>query len=52
VGKPLSASAPVGDPFECLGMGFVELDSSESGKKYALVFQNYLTEWPEVICCG
>jgi len=47
VGKPLLVSVPVGGPFECLGMDFVELDPSESGK-YALVFQDYLTKWPEV----
>ena len=48
VGKPLLVSVPVGGPFECLGMDFVELDLSESGKRYALVFQDYLTKWPEV----
>ena len=29
-------------------MDFAELDPSESGKKYTLVFQDYLTKWPEV----
>ena len=29
-------------------MDFVELDLSEIGKRYALVFQDYPTKWPEV----
>ena len=47
MGKPFLVSVPVGGPFDCLGMDFVELDLSESGKRYALVFQDYLTKWPE-----
>ena len=39
VGKPLLVSVPVGGSFECLGMDFVELNLSGSGKRYALVFQ-------------
>ena len=37
---------PVGGVFECVGMDFVKLDSS--GNRYALVFQDYLSKWPEV----
>ena len=29
-------------------MDFKEMDVSEDGNKYALVFQDYLTKWPEV----
>lgn len=29
-------------------MDFVELDKSTAGNCYALVFQDYLTKWPEV----
>jgi len=29
-------------------MNFKELDISHSGNRYALVFQDYLTKWPEV----
>ena len=29
-------------------MDFKELDISHSGNRYALVFQDYLTKWPEV----
>ena len=41
-------SIPVGGPFDCIGMDFVELDVTEDGNRYALVFQYYLTKWPEV----
>ena len=39
---------PVGEPFECVGIDFKELDISHSGNKYALVFQDYLTKWMKV----
>ena len=39
---------PVGGPFECIGMDFVELDRSHKGNQYTLVMQDYLTKWPEV----
>lgn len=47
-GKPPLVSIPVGGPFDMIGMDFVELDVSKSGNKYALVFQDYLSKWPEV----
>ena len=31
-----------------IGMDFVELDVSKSGSRYALVFRDYLSKWPEV----
>ena len=46
--KPPLKCILVGGPFECLGMDFKEIDVSEDGNKYALVFQDYLTRWPEV----
>ena len=46
--KPLLVSVPVRGPFECLGMDFVEFDLSGTGKRDALVFQDYLTKWPEM----
>jgi len=39
---------PVGGIFECVGMDFVELGLSSSGNRYALVFKDYLSKWPEV----
>ena len=47
-GKPPLVSIPVGGPFDMIGMDFVELDVSKSGNRYALVFQDYLSKWPEV----
>ena len=47
-GKPPLVSIPVGGIFECVGMDFVEFDLSSSGNRYALVFQDYLSKWPEV----
>ena len=29
-------------------MDFKEMDVSKKGNRYALVFQDYLTKWPEV----
>ena len=47
-GKPPLVNIPVGGPFDMIGMDFVELDVSKSGNRYALVFQDYLSKWPEV----
>ena len=46
--KPPLVSIPVGGPFECLGMDFIELDPSTSGNRYALVLQDNLNKWPKV----
>ena len=46
--RPALVSIPVGGPFECIGMDFVEMDRSRDGNRYALVIQDYLTKWPEV----
>ena len=46
--KPPLKSIPVSGPFECIAMDFKEMDLSRSGNRYALVFQEYLTKWPEV----
>ena len=47
-GKPPLVSIPFGGPFDMIGMDFVELDVSNSSKRYALVFQDYLSKWSEV----
>ena len=47
-GRPPLVSIPVSGPFDCIGMDFVELDMSKQGNRYALVFQDYLSKWPEV----
>ena len=46
-GHPL-VSIPVSGPFDCIGMDFVELYLSKQDNRYALVFQDYLSKWPEV----
>ena len=46
--RPPLKSIAVGEPFECIGMDFKEFDVSDGGNRYALVFQDYLTKWPEV----
>ena len=46
--QPPLKSTPVGGPFECIGMDFKQMDMSRRGNRYALVFQDYLTKWPEV----
>ena len=47
-GKPPLVNIPVGSVFECVCMDVVELDLSSSGNRYVLVFQDYLSKWPEV----
>ena len=47
-GKPPLVSIPVGSAFDCIGMDIVELDKTRDGNRYALVFQDYLSKWPEV----
>ena len=47
-GRPLLKSIEVGHIFECIGMDFLEMDTAKSGNRYALVFQDYLSKWPEV----
>ena len=39
---------PVGELLQCMVMDFKEMDTSTDGNRYALVFQDYLTKWPEV----
>ena len=45
---PPLKSIPVGEAFECIGMDYKEMDISTRGNRYALVFQDYLTKWPDV----
>ena len=41
-------SIPVGEPFACIGMDFKEIDESFDKNRFALVFQDYLSKWPEI----
>ena len=46
--RPTLKSITVGGPFECVGMDFKEMDKSRARNRYALVLQDYLTNWPEI----
>ena len=46
--NPELHSIPVGEPFACIGMDFKEMDESYDRNRFALVFQDYLSKWPEV----
>ena len=46
--RPPLVSIPVGGLFDCIGMDIVELDKTKDGNRYTLVFQDYLSKWPEV----
>ena len=35
-------------PFHCVGVDVLQLPASAHGNKYAIVFMDYLTKWPEV----
>ena len=51
IGKPLHPSLaplPVGGPLDRVGIDVVQLPTSRMGNKYAVVFIDYLTKWPEV----
>ena len=51
IGKPLHpplTPLPVGGPFDRVGVDVVQLPTSRKGNKYAIVFVDYLTKWPEV----
>ena len=50
-GTPSLVSIPVGDPFECAGMDFVDFGKNSAGDCYAIVFQDYLTKWLELYIC-
>ena len=46
--NPELHSIPVGEPFTCIGIDFKEMDESYDKNRFALVFQDYLSKWPEV----
>ena len=46
--KPLLTPIPVGGPFDRVGVDVVQLPVTQKGNKYAVVFMDYLTKWPEV----
>ena len=46
--KPMLTPIPVAGPFDRVGVDVVQLPKSQNGNKYAIVFVDYLTKWPEV----
>jgi len=46
--KPPLSPIPVAGPFDCLGVDVIQFPCSYDGNKYAIVFMDYLTKWPEV----
>ena len=50
-GKKLKAPLvpiPVAGPFDRVGVDILQLPKSRLGNQYAIVFVDYLTNWPEV----
>ena len=51
VGKPIHpflSPIPVSGPFDRVGVDIIQFPPSSKGNKYAIVFMDYLTKWPEV----
>ena len=46
--RPPLSPIPVAGPFDRVGVDVVQFPKSRSGNKYAVVFVDYLTKWPEV----
>ena len=38
----------VGGPFNCVGVDVIKFPCSSRGKRYAVVFTDYLIKWPEI----
>ena len=46
--QPKLQPIPVGGPFNRVGVDVLQLCSTYNGNRYAIIFSNYLTMWPEV----
>ena len=46
--RPPLTPIPVAGPFDRMGVDVVQLPRSSRGNRYAVVFVDYLTKWPEV----
>ena len=47
--RPQLQPIPVGGPFHMVGVDVLQLPPSCNGNKYAIVFMDYFTKWPEVL---
>ena len=55
VGRPVRPSLmpiPVAGPFNRVGVDVLQLPKTSTGNRYAVVFMDYLTKWPEVFATG
>ena len=43
---PPTTPIPVSRPFQIVGVDIMELPRTDSGNRYVLVFQDFLTKWP------
>ena len=46
--RPPLTPIPVGGPFDRVGVDVLQLPKTSRGNRYAVVFVDYLTKWPEV----
>ena len=46
--KPYLTPIPVAGPFDRVGVDVIKFPCSSRGKRYTVVFIDYLTKWPEV----
>ena len=46
--QPPLQPIPVGSPFQRVAVDVLQLPQTQNGNKYAVVFMDYLTKWPEV----
>ena len=46
--RPPLTPIPVAGPFDRVGVDVIQFPKSKRGNRYALVFVDYLTKWPEV----
>ncbi len=47
--RRVGQAIPVAGPFDRIGVDVIQFPKSYSGNRYALVFVDYLTKWPEVL---
>ena len=46
--RPSMTPIPVNGSFDCIGVDVIQFPQTYDGNKYAVVFMDYLTKWPEV----
>ena len=50
--QPPLQSIPIGGPFHRVGVDVLQLPPTFDGNKYAIVFMDYFTKWPEVFAAA